>query len=81
MINKQTWPVDARPNILRDQTAPNMLRSQSGPGSGGNQDLNNGGEKAAPRSPLVRTQLRLLVYLALAMLVVLVALLLLNGTP
>jgi len=31
MINKQTGPVDARPNILRDQTAPNMLRSHLAP--------------------------------------------------
>ena len=81
MINKQNGPVEVRPNTLRDQTAPNTLRSQSGPGFGGNQELNNGGGKAAPRSPLVRPQLRLWVYLALATLVVLVALLLLNGTP
>ena len=81
MINKQTGPVVVRPNILRDQTAPNTLRSQFGPGSGGKQDLNSGGGKAAPRRPLARPQLRLWVYLALAVLVVFVALYLLTGTP
>ena len=81
MINKQTGPVVVRPNILRDQTAPNTLRSQFGPGSGGKQDLNSGGGKAAPRRPLARPQLRLWAYVALAVLVVLIALCLLTGTP
>jgi len=81
MINKQTGPVVVRPNILRDQTAPNTLRSQFGAGSAGKQDLNSGGGKAAPRRPLARPQLRLWVYVALAVLVVLIALYLLTGTP
>ena len=81
MINKQTGPVDVRPNTLRDQTAPNTLRSQTGPGSGDKLDLNSGGGKATPPTRMARPQLHLWVYMALAMLVVLVSLLLLNGTP
>jgi hypothetical protein len=81
MINKQPGTVVVRPNILRDQTAPNTLRSQSGPGSAGNQDLNSGGGRGAPRRPLARPQLRVWVYVALAVLVVLVTLSLLARTP
>ena len=51
MINKQTGPLEVRPNTLRDQTAPNTLRSQAGPGSAGKQDLNSGGGTAARRRP------------------------------
>jgi hypothetical protein len=81
MINKQTGPVVVRPNILRDQTAPNTLRSQSGPGSADTQDPNSGGGKTAPRTPLARPQLRVWVYVALAVLAVLVTLYLLTRTP
>jgi hypothetical protein len=81
MIDKQTGPVVVRPNILRDQTAPNTLHSQSGAGSAGKQDLNSGGGKAALCRPLARPHLRLWVYVALAVLVVLIALYLLGRTP
>lgn len=81
MIDKHTGPAEVRRNILRDQTVPNTLRSQTGPGSAGKQDLNSGGGKAAPRRPLARPQVHLWVFVALAVLVVFVALLLLNGTP
>ena len=81
MMDKQAGPVVVRPNTLRDQTAPNTLRSQAGPGSAGKQGLNRGGGKAAPRRPLTRPQLRIWVYVALAVLVVFVALYLLGGTP
>ena len=81
MIDKQTGPVVVRPNILRDQTAPNTLRSQSGPGSAGKQDLNSGGGKAAPPRLLARPQLRVWVYVAVAVLAVLVTLYLLTRTP
>lgn len=81
MIDKHIGPVEVRPNILRDQTAPNTLRSQSGAGFAGKQDLNSGGGKAAPGRPLARPQLRVWVFVALAVLAVFVALSLLNGTP
>lgn len=81
MMDKQTGPLEVRPNTLRDQTAPNTLRSQAGPGSAGQQDLNSGGGRAAPRRSLARPQLRPWVYVALAVLVVVVAFYLLNGTP
>jgi hypothetical protein len=81
MMDKPLGPLEVRPNTLRDQTAPNTLRSQAGPGSAGRHDLNSGGGTASPRRSLVRPQLRLWVYVALAALVVVVALHLLNGTP
>ena len=81
MIDRPTGPFVVRPNILRDQTAPNTLRSQSGPGPVDTQDLNSRGGKAAPRRPLARPQLRVWVYVALAVLAVLVTLYLLTRTP
>jgi hypothetical protein len=81
MIDRPTGPVVVRPNILRDQTAPNTLRSQSGPGPVDTQDLNSRGGKAASRRPLARPQLRVWVYVALAVLAVLVTLYLLTRTP
>jgi hypothetical protein len=81
MIDKHIGPVEVRPNVLRDQTAPNTLRSQTGPGSAGKKDLNSGGGKAASRRPLARPQLSLWVFVALAVLVVVIVLYLLNGTP
>jgi hypothetical protein len=80
VIDKPLGPVEVRPNVLRDQTAPNTLRSQSGAGSAGNQDLNSGGGRAAPRRSLARPQLRPWVFVALAVLVVFV-LYLLGGMP
>jgi hypothetical protein len=80
MIDRRIGPVEAQPNILRDQTVPNTLRSQSGAGSAGTQDLNSGGGRAAPRKPQARPQLRLWVYVALAVLAVAVVLFLLGVT-
>jgi hypothetical protein len=81
MSYKQTGPVEVRPNTLRDQSAPNTFRRQAGPGTVGRQDLNSGRGNAAPPRRVVRPQLRLWVYVVLAVLVVFVALYLLSGTP
>jgi hypothetical protein len=81
MMDKQTGPLEVRPNTLRDQRSPNTFRNQSGPGPAGGQDLNSGGGKVAPRRPMARPQLRGWVYVALAVLVVLVTLYLLTRTP
>ena len=80
MIDRRIGPVEAQPNILRDQTVPNTLRSQPGAGSAGTQDLNSGGGRAAPHGARARPQLRLWVYVALAVLAVVVALFLLGVT-
>ena len=80
MIDRRIGPIEAQPNILRDQTVPNTLRSQSGAGSAGTQDLNSGGGRAAPHGARARPQLRLWVYVALAVLAVVVALFLLGVT-
>ncbi len=80
MIDRNIGPVEVRPNVLREQSAPNTLRSQSGAGSDGIQNLNSGGGRAAPRRSVARPQLRLWVYVALAVLVVFVVYLL-GGTP
>jgi hypothetical protein len=80
MIDRRIGPVEAQPNILRDQTVPNTLRSQSGAGSAGTQDLNSGGGTAAPHGARARPQVRLLVYVALAVLAVVVVLLFLSAT-
>ncbi len=80
MIDRRIGPVEAQPNILRDQTAPNTLRSQSGAGSAGMQDVNSGGGRAAPHGTRARPQLRPWVYVALAVLAVVAALFLLGVT-
>jgi len=80
VIDKPLGPAEVQPNVLRDQMAPNTLRSQSGAGSVGNQDLNSGGGRAAPHGARARPQLRLWVYVALAVLAVVVALFLLGVT-
>jgi hypothetical protein len=78
---KQTGPLEVRPNSLRNQAVPNTFRNQAGPGPVGRQDLNSGGGKAAPPKRVARPQLRLWVSVALAVMVVVVALYLLNGPP
>jgi len=48
MTDKQTGPLEVRPNILRDQRAPNTFRSQADPGPATRRGLNSGGGNAAP---------------------------------
>ena len=81
MTNRQTAPLGVQPNTLRDQRVPNTFRSQAAPATVGGQDLNSGGEVAGPHRRVARPQLRLWVYVALAVLGVVVALNLLGGTP
>jgi hypothetical protein len=81
MTYKQTGPLEVRPNTLRDQRAPNTFRNQAGPGADGGRDLNAGGGNAAPGRRTARPQVRLWVYMALAVVAVFVALYLLNGLP
>ena len=81
MTDKQTGPIEVRPNTLQGQAAPNTFRSQAGPGTVGKQDLSSGGGILAQLRLVAWPQLPLRAYLALAVLVVFVALYLLSGTP
>jgi hypothetical protein len=81
MTFRQTGPVEVRPNTLQGQSAPNTFRSQTGPGTFGKQDLNSGGGNAGPLTRRARPEVRLLVYVALAVLVVVVVLYVLSATP
>jgi hypothetical protein len=81
MTYKQPGPTEVRPNTLQGQSAPNTFRSQSGPGTYGRQELNSGGGNAGPLTSRVRPQIRVLLYVALAILVVVVALVVLSTAP
>ena len=81
MTYKPTGPLEVQPNTLRDQRAPNTFRSDAGPAAVGGQDLTSGGGNAGAPMRAARAQLRLWVYVALAVLGVVVALGLLSGTP
>ena len=82
MTYQQRGPGEVRPNTLRDQRAPNTFRAVTAPGTpGSRQELNRGGGNAAPLRRIPRPQLSIWVYLVVAVLVVLVALFLLTGTP
>jgi len=81
MTDKQTGPLEVRPNTLRDQRAPNTFRSQAGRGPAGKRGLNSGGGNAAPPGRMARPQLRLWVSLVVVVLAVLVTQYLLTGTP
>jgi len=78
---RQTGPLEVQPNTLRDQRVPNTFRSQADPAAAVRQDLNSGGGVAGPPRLMARPQLRLWVFVALAVLGVIVALSLLSGTP
>jgi len=81
MTERQTGPVVVRPNTLQGQSEPNTIRSKTGSGTVGKQYLNSGGGNMAPPSRLATRKLPIQVYLALAVLLVVVAFYLLRGTP
>jgi len=81
MTDKRAGPLEVRPNTLLDERAPNTFRNEAAPGTVGRQDRNSGGGKAASRRHMARPHLRMWVYVALAVLAVIVALYLLNGAP
>jgi hypothetical protein len=81
MTNKQTGPLEVRPNTLRDQSAPNTFRRKAGSGPVDRQVLNRGGGNAGPPRRVARPGLRPWVYVALAVLVVVIALYVLGGMP
>lgn len=81
MTDKWAGPLEVRPNTLLDERAPNTFRNEAAPGTVGRQDRNSGGGMAASRRQMARPHLRLWVYVALAVLTVIVALYLLDGAP
>ncbi len=82
MTERQTGPVEVRPNTLQQgQSEPNTFRSQTGSGTAARQYLNAGGGNAAPPRRLAVLQLPLQVYVAIAVLLVFVAVYLLIGAP
>jgi hypothetical protein len=81
MTSKGTGSVEVRPNTLQGQAAPNTFRSQAGPGTYGKQELNSGGGNAGPRALMVRPQVRRLVFVVLAVVVVVIVLYALSVSP
>jgi hypothetical protein len=81
MTEKQTGPVEVRPNTLQGQSMPNTFRSQAGSGPADKQYLNSGGGNTAPPTRLARPALPLRAVVFLAAVLVFVALILFSGTP
>ena len=81
VIDRQTGPIEVHPNTLRDEAVPNTFRSRAGPDAVERQALNSGGGNAGPPRRATRPQFRLWAYVAFGLLIVLVALYLLGGTP
>jgi len=81
MTDKRAGPLEVRPNTLLDERTSNAFRNGAAPGTVGRQDRNSGGGKAASRRHMARPHLRLWVYVALAVLAVVVALYLQSGAP
>jgi hypothetical protein len=81
MPEKQTTPVEVRPNTLQGQSEPNTFRSQTVSGTVGGQYLNRGGGNAPPPRRLALPEVPLRAFVALAVLLVFVAFYLLSGTP
>jgi hypothetical protein len=81
MTDKQTGPVEVRPNTLQGQSRPNTFRNRISSGTVGRQYLNSGGgNMAPPRRPFL-PELPLRLFVALAVLLVFVALYLMSGGP
>ena len=79
MTYKQPKPTEVRPNTLQGQSAPNTFRSQGG-GTADRQVLNSGGGKAGPLAIVARPQLRHLLYIAVAVVVIVVLIYVLNAS-
>jgi hypothetical protein len=78
MMDKQIGPVQAQPNILRDQRVPNTFKGSTAPGSpASTRDLNSGGGNRAPSRRVPLPAQTLWVYVAVAVVAVLLALFLL----
>jgi hypothetical protein len=80
MTDRQTGPLEVRPNTLKGQSVPNTFGTRIDSGTGARQYLNSGGGNMAPPRRLALPQLALRVYVAIAVLFVFVALYLLTGT-
>jgi len=81
MTDKQTGPLEVRPNTLKGQSMPNTFGTQIDSAAGPRQYLNKGGGNMAPPKPSALPRLAPRVYVALAVLLVFVALYLLTATP
>ena len=81
MAERQAGPAEVRPNTLTGQSEPNTFRGQTGSGTVAKQYLNAGGGNTARPSRLAVFQLPLQVYVAVAVLLVVVAVYLLFGAP
>ncbi|MGC8633235.1 MAG: hypothetical protein ACP5VP_00975 [Candidatus Limnocylindrales bacterium] len=82
MTDQPRGPLEVRPNTLRDERAPNTFRVQTGPGNpAARPERNAGGGNMAPLGRILRPQVSVWVYVALAVLAVLVVLFLFTGTP
>jgi hypothetical protein len=78
MMDKQIGPVQAQPNTLRDQRVPNTFKGSTGPGGpASTRDLNSGGGNTAPSRRATLPQQTLWVYVAVAVVAVVLALFLL----
>jgi hypothetical protein len=81
MAERPAGPVEVRPNILQGQSVPNTFRSDAGYGTAPMHYLNSGGGTMAPADRRSVPLLPIRTFVVLAIVLIVVALYLLSGTP
>jgi hypothetical protein len=81
MTEKQTGPLEVRPNTLKGQSMPNTFGTRIDSPAGTRQHLNSGGGNMAPPRQSALPGFAVRVYVALAVFLVVVAIYLLTATP
>ncbi|MGZ8514333.1 MAG: hypothetical protein ACXW4H_04350 [Candidatus Limnocylindrales bacterium] len=81
MTERGAGPAEVRPNTLQGQSVPNTFRSDAGSGTGPRQYLNSGGGNTAPPTRLSIPAIPVRALVVLAVVLIVVGLYLLNGTP
>ena len=81
MTERRTGPSEVRPNTLQGQSEPNTFRSDADSGTGPRQYLNSGGGNTAPPTRLPVPMLPVRTIIVVAVILIIVGIYFLNGTP
>lgn len=81
MSDRRAFPSEVRPNTLQGQSIPNTFRTDGGSRNAPRQPARSGGWNLAPRTRLSVPQLPVRAIVAVAVILILVGVYLLNGTP
>ena len=81
MTERRAGPTEVRPNTLQGQSLPNTFRSDAGSETAPRQYLNSGGGNTAPPTRLSIPAIPDRGLIVLAVVLIVAAVYLLNGTP